>query len=127
MTVLNRWNLRTGRTLWAAAALACVLFAAVLPARAAERNAEEILKAVVGVRALIPETARTAQALGTIRRGSGVLIEDQSLILTIGFLIMEAEDAFIVGPGGAPIKAEVIAYDWESGFGLLRTAAPVKA
>ncbi len=127
MTASIRWNLRTGRKFWAAAAIACVLFAAALPARAAERDAADILKAVVGVRAKVPETARTAQALGTIRRGSGVLIEDHNLILTIGFLIMEADDAFIIGPGGEPIKAEVIAYDWESGFGLLRTVAPVKA
>ncbi|MDJ0948273.1 MAG: S1C family serine protease [Alphaproteobacteria bacterium] len=106
--------------------LACALALATQAARA-QGSAQEVLAAVVGVRALVPEDARSARGLGTIRRGSGVLIDDEGHILTIGFLIMEAEDTFVLGPGDTPVKAKVVAYDWESGFGLLRAIDPIPA
>jgi S1-C subfamily serine protease len=78
------------------------------------------LDSVVGVAARVPANARTANALGTRREGSGVVIDDQGLVLTIGYLIMEAESTEIVLPGDRRIPAEVVAYDYDSGFGLLR-------
>jgi S1-C subfamily serine protease len=78
------------------------------------------LESVVGVEARVPSDARTASSLGTRREGSGVVIDDKGLVLTIGYLILEAESTEIVLPGDRRIPAEMVAYDYESGFGLLR-------
>ena len=84
------------------------------------------LNAIVKVRAVIPETARTAAALGTEREGSGVVIDSEGLILTIGYLILEAESIEVVLGSAAPVSAYFVAYDHETGFGLLRTMIPPK-
>ena len=84
------------------------------------------LDAVVGVRAVIPADARTAQVLGTARAGSGVVIGDGGLVLTIGYLILEAIEADILLPGARVVPAEVVAYDYETGFGLLRALAALE-
>ena len=83
------------------------------------------LDAVVGVRATIPDDARTATVLGTQRAGSGIVIGADGLVLTIGYLIMEAISAELVLPGDRTVPAEVLAYDYETGFGLLRAIAPL--
>jgi S1-C subfamily serine protease len=77
-------------------------------------------KAVVGVRALIPLEARSARTLGTERDGSGILIRDDNLVVTIGYLLMEAHTVEVIAVDGKRIPAAVVAYDAESGFGLLR-------
>ena len=84
------------------------------------------LEAVVGVRAVIPADARTAPVLGTARAGSGVVIGDRGLVLTIGYLILEAIEAEILLPGARVVPAEVVAYDYETGFGLLRALASLE-
>jgi S1-C subfamily serine protease len=75
---------------------------------------------VVGVRSTVPGDARTARTLGTQREGSGVVVDAEGLVLTIGYLLMEAQFAEIVGADGKAVPAAVVAYDPESGFGLLR-------
>ena len=87
------------------------------------------LEAVVGVRAVIPDDARTAGILGTQRAGSGIVIGADGLVLTIGYLIMESISAELVLPGEAgetAVPAEYVAYDFETGFGLLRALAPLE-
>ncbi len=92
----------------------------------AEREARGApLDAVVGVRASIPEDARTAETLGTRRAGSGVVIGADGLVLTIGYLILEAISTEIVLPGERAVPAEIVAYDFATGFGLLRTLQPL--
>ena len=83
----------------------------------------EPLDAVVGVRSVVPADARTAEVLGTRREGSGVVIGEGGLVLTIGYLIMEAESAELLLPEGRVLPAEILAYDYDSGFGLLRALA----
>jgi S1-C subfamily serine protease len=86
---------------------------------------EEILRAITKIRSTIPETARTASLLGTEREGSGVVIDAQGHILTIGYLILEAETIKIVGPDDKAITATFVGYDHNSGFGLVRTSLPL--
>ena len=86
----------------------------------ADSTAEEILKSVVKVRAIIPKEARTASTLGTEREGHGVLIDSEGHILTIGYLIVEAETIEVTGPEGKSIRASFVGYDHDTGFGLLR-------
>jgi S1-C subfamily serine protease len=82
---------------------------------------EAALTAVVSVRASIPEDAFTASVLGTQREGHGVVISHAGLILTIGYLIAEAEQVWILDRGGRAIQGDVVAYDYETGFGLVQT------
>ncbi len=66
---------------------------------------DRALQSVVGISATIPEDAFTAQTLGTQRSGSGVVIRDDGLMVTIGYLITEAETVWITSPTAAPRKA----------------------
>jgi S1-C subfamily serine protease len=81
---------------------------------------DEALAAVVGVRALIPADAFTADTLGTERVGNGVVIRSDGLVLTIGYLITEAETVWI-SHGGGVVPGHVLGYDQETGFGLVQT------
>ena len=94
------------------------------PVRSAE-TLPEPFKAVVGVLAQVPGDARTAPSLGTERQGSGVVIDADGLVLTIGYLILEATAVRLVGPDGDPVPAAIVAYDHDTGFGLLRAARPL--
>ena len=86
-------------------------------------SVDALLNAVVGIRATVPAQARTAEALGEERMGSGVIIDSRGLIVTIGYLIMEAEKVEILLADGDLMPAEILAYDYETGFGLLRASA----
>ncbi len=105
-------------------ALAVLFIALVVPAHG-EKSAEEILKAVVKIRATVPKDAHTAATLGTEREGSGVVIDSKGHILTIGYLIVEAETIEVVGPEEKPVSAVFVGYDHATGFGLLRTEKPL--
>lgn len=80
------------------------------------------LASVVPLQARAPETAFSASYLGTEREGNAVLISEDGLLLTIGYLINEC-DLITVGTRiGGVVEAHVLAYDYETGFGLLRAA-----
>jgi S1-C subfamily serine protease len=78
------------------------------------------LDAVVSLRAEIPEDAFTAQLLGTERAGSGVVIRDDGLVLTIGYLITEASTIWLTTNKGTVTGGFPIAYDQTTGFGLVQ-------
>ena len=86
----------------------------------------DVLDTVVGIDTRIPGNARTACFLGTTRQGSGVVISDDGLVLTIGHLILEALEIDIVLNDGREIPASFVAYDHESGFGLVRAASEIR-
>ena len=77
------------------------------------------LPSIVAVRAHIPEDAFTASGLGTLREGSGVVIGD-GLVLTIGYLITEAEEVWLTTQDNRVVAAHALAYDQETGFGLVQ-------
>ena len=76
---------------------------------------------VVSVRSQIPEDAYTASLLGTERGGNGVVIRDDGVILTIGYLITEAETIWITDHAGRATPGHVLGYDQETGFGLVQS------
>ena len=84
-----------------------------------------VLPAVVGLKATVPENRRSAKTLGSEREGHGIVIDDEGLIVTIGYLIMEAETVTIVDIEGNEWAAHVVGSDYESGFGLVRTDVPL--
>ena len=81
---------------------------------------EEKLTSIVAVRSLMGADAATASHLGTEREGHGVLISDTGLVLTIGYLITEAETIWLVDATGAATPAHTVGYDQETGFGLVQ-------
>jgi S1-C subfamily serine protease len=85
----------------------------------------EALASVVTVRAEIAPDAFTAAALGTERRGNGVVIGDNGLILTIGYLITEAERVWLTTSRQTAAPAHVVAFDQGTGFGLVQALAPL--
>jgi S1-C subfamily serine protease len=90
-------------------------------------NLDAVLNAVVALRATAPADAFTASALGTEREGSGVIIADDGLILTIGYLITEAEEVWITTADGRSVAGHALAFDSESGFGLVQPLGKLAA
>ena len=88
-------------------------------------SSKDVIDAVVGISTMIPEDARTAEHLGTIRSGSGIVIDDDGLVLTIGYLMMEATAAAVTDATGKLVPAVPVAYDHNTGFGLLRAQQPL--
>jgi S1-C subfamily serine protease len=84
---------------------------------------EAALAAMVGVRASIPPDAFTAETLGTERAGNGVLIRREGLVLTIGYLVTEAESIWLALSDGRSVPGHVLAYDQVTGFGLVQALA----
>ncbi|MEZ5931098.1 MAG: S1C family serine protease [Alphaproteobacteria bacterium] len=112
-------------TAWPFLALVLLLALGLAVSSPASAQSDDRLSAVVQVEALIPYNARTADGLGTRRVGSGAVIDDDGLVLTVGYVILEAIDVFVRGPDGKRVPANVVAYDHESGLGLIRTATPL--
>ncbi|HJS31957.1 MAG TPA: S1C family serine protease [Alphaproteobacteria bacterium] len=110
---------------WCAIALAAAAFLAAEPTPAPAQNIQEQLSAVVRVRTVVPGDARTAEALGRSREGNGVVIDQAGLVVTIGYLMVEATGVEVMSSDGRSVPAQAIGYDHESGFGLLRTLAPL--
>jgi serine protease Do len=81
--------------------------------------------AVLGVSARATDGALSSDTLGRERRGSGVVIDD-GLVLTIGYLILEAEDIDLHPDNGGSVPARMVAYDVATGFGLLQALLPLR-
>ncbi len=84
---------------------------------------DHALASVVGIKSMIPADATTADVLGTERAGNGVLISSNGVILTIGYLVTEAETVWITLIDGRVVPGHVLAYDAETGFGLVQALA----
>jgi S1-C subfamily serine protease len=80
---------------------------------------EAALKAVVLVHAEIPDEAFTASILGTERIGHGTVIGADGLVLTMGYLITEAQTIWLTAHDGTVVPGHALAYDQVTGFGLI--------
>jgi S1-C subfamily serine protease len=92
---------------------------------ARSRLLQRAQQSVLGVQAVAVDEARSANTLGKARSGSGVVIGADGLVLTIGYLVLEAEDVALVRDDGRLVPARVLAYDVATGFGLLQALAPL--
>ena len=80
---------------------------------------------VVKVKSKAVANARSTRALGTQREGTGVVIDSDGLVLTIGYLITEAETVELSTADGKSFPATVVGYDNATGFGLLKALRPL--
>ena len=80
---------------------------------------DRVLASVIGLHSIIPNDAFSADNLGTERAGNGVLIDD-GLVLTIGYLITEAEAVWLHLGDGRVVQGHALGFDAETGFGLVQ-------
>ena len=92
---------------------------------ARSRALQRAQQAVLGVQAVAVDEARSANTLGKARSGSGVVIGADGLVLTIGYLVLEAEEVSLVLDDGRLVPARVLGYDVATGFGLLQALVPL--
>jgi S1-C subfamily serine protease len=81
---------------------------------------EAALSAVVSLRSRVPADAFTAEVLGCERAGNGVVIDEKGIVLTIGYLITEAEEIWLTSNSGRVVAGHPLAYDQVTGFGLVQ-------
>ena len=121
--------MRSDRRHLALAAIAlAVTMASGVPASAQEPTPalDALVAAVVRIKTHINPDARTIENLGREREGSGVVIDGSGLVVTIGYLMVEAYAAEIITNSGRAVPANIVGYDHESGFGLLRAIEPLR-
>ena len=94
---------------------------------AAKIDPDKLFGAIVKVSTHSVPDARSAESLGNEREGTGVVIGKDGLVLTIGYLIVEADDVQVTDSKGRVLPATVVGYDHASGFGLVRTLVPLDA
>ncbi len=85
----------------------------------------DLASAIVKLGIRVPRSARTADTLGAEREGTGVLIDDDGLILTIGYLLLEADSVLLVASDGRVMPATIVGFDHATGFGLVRARQPL--
>lgn len=120
------------RRLGAFAGVLCALLASASfaqspsPAEATARQRLESLQAAtVGVEVSVIGDASSARTLGRRREGTGIVIAPQGLVLTIGYLVLEAERIELVTRDQKRLPAQLVAYDFVNGLGLLRPLFPL--
>lgn len=124
---------RTLLRVWLAGLAATLLI--VSPARAASAtealpnkiDSEKLFGAIVKVSTRAIPDARSAATLGSEREGTGIVIGADGLVLTIGYLIVEADDVKITDAKGRVLPAQIVGYDHATGFGLVRSVVPLDA
>jgi S1-C subfamily serine protease len=103
-----------------------LVVASNIAADAQSPTLEQLLSGVVHIKTFITPEGRTTENLGREREGTGIVIDNNGLVLTIGYLMVEAISAEIATSDGHTVGANVVGYDNESGFGLLQTITPLK-
>lgn len=86
---------------------------------------DRTLDAVVSLTARVPADAGSAASLGTERSGNAVLIHDDGIVLTMGYLVMDASEVWLTTNRGRVVPGVVLGLDHASGFGLVRALGPL--
>jgi S1-C subfamily serine protease len=125
----GRFHSRLAQAASLAAGLGTLLFAGVAlsadPPPQAAISAERLFDAIVKVETRAVPGARSLASLGQEREGTGIVIADDGLVLTIGYLLVEADEVKVIDHAGRSLPARVAGYDHATGFGLVRTIVPL--
>lgn len=112
-----------------ASLMTAALLATSLPLGApfAALDLDKVLAPIIALEARIPDDAHSAATLGTVRGGTGVIIDGAGLVLTVGYLVLEAVSVDLLpnGLAGQRVPADVVAWDQITGLGLLRSREPL--
>ncbi len=92
-----------------------------------DADAEGFFRSIVKVQARAVPNARSNASLGREREGTGIVIGDDELVLTIGYLIVEADEVTLIDQRGRTLPARVVGYDHATGLGLVRAVVPIGA
>ncbi|MDX9998007.1 MAG: S1C family serine protease [Phenylobacterium sp.] len=95
-------------------------------AQACRFDLDEALSAVVALEAKVPEDALTALSLGTERLGNGTVIGPNGLVLTMGYLVTEAEEVILTRNDGTRVPAHVLGVDQVTGLALVQALEPLE-
>ena len=90
-------------------------------------DADRVSASIVRLRAEVPDDAFTAPMLGTERHGNSIVVRDDGLVLTIGYLITEATATWLTTGDGIVVPAHPLVYDYASGFGLVQPLGTLNA
>src|ERR1700730_11222055 len=102
-------------------ALACAFISPCASvARAQPPALSGLLSGVVRMKTFINPDGRTTQTLGREREGSAIVIDSNGLMLTIGYLMVEAHSAEVTTNDGQEVGANIVGYDHQTGFGLIQ-------
>jgi serine protease Do len=117
--------------LLSAGLLGCLLHVAAWaqaapPSEAQVKALERAANAVLGLDVRAVDDALSNTTLGPRRQGSGIVIGDGGLVLTIGYLVLESDSIELVHDDGRRVPARRVAYDLATGFGLVQALAPLK-
>lgn len=88
--------------------------------QAYQYDLDRALSSVLGLSSTVPADAFTADTLGRERAGHAVLIREDGIVLTIGYLVTEASAVWLTTHEGRVVPATVIGFDGETGFGLVQ-------
>jgi serine protease Do len=91
----------------------------------AAADSDALFRAIVKVETRAVPGARSSATLGEEREGNGIVIGKDGLILTIGYLIVEADEVRITDSRGRTLPARIVGYDHPTGLGLVRTVTPL--
>src|ERR1700730_975710 len=100
-----------------------LVLASACAANAQSRALTELLSGVVHLKTFINPDGRTTQTMGRQREGSAIVIDGNGLILTIGYLMVEAHTAEVMTNDGQDVPANIVGYDFQTGLGLLQAIA----
>lgn len=95
------------------------------PSTSAETSTDFALEPLVSVRSHVPDDAMSAGLLGTERSGHGIRIRDDGLIVTIGYVVSEAEEIWIGSHSGSASAGVIIGNDFQSGLALIKPTTPL--
>lgn len=87
---------------------------------------DSTLASVLRLNSEVPETAYSARTLGTERHGNAILIGEEGYCLTIGYLVVDANSITLSARGGKKVQAELVGYNHESGFAVIRALSPLE-
>ena len=126
---VHRWFAGSSLLVLLGFAAALGAHAATAPSPAVQSSIAAFTRAnaaVVGIKVGVADGATSAETLGKERVGSGVVIGADGLILTIGYLMLEAQSIQIVTQDNKTLPAQAVAYDLATGFGLVKTIVPLR-
>ena len=125
MAAIGSWAGATGHRFAVSTLIVLAVLRSISASASSDHGQTSPLSAVVGIEATASADAHSAATLGTKRNGSGVVIDAAGLVLTAGYLIVDTDNVVLTLVDGRKVPATPIAYDSDSGFGLLRASAPL--